>query len=284
MSIAESRKQTVKNIVRPVRVYAIDLDASIVVVKGKVVRRRAAIGKRMWPWAAAAAIISVGAITGWFATTESAKSVWTPLLTMLDGKVRQAQSRATIAVLPLAIQSGDAKREYFSDGITEDIIGALGRFSGLMVISHNSVQGYKERKATAGEISRELGVRYIVQGSVRQTEGRLRVAVELSDAEKDTQLWAEKFDGDGKNVFEIQDRIVQKIVGVLAVKITRLEAQRAAAKLAESLEAYDLVLRARELILRSERGANREARTLAANAIKLAPKYAEGYMALSSAE
>lgn len=277
-------EQKVKNIARPVRVYGIDLDASGVRMVGAAARRRAAIGKRVWQWAGAAAIISVGAIGGWFATTESAKSVRPALLTVLDGKVRPAQSRATIAVLPLANQSGDAKREYFSDGITEDIIGALGRFSGLMVISHNSVQDYKERKTTAGEISRELGVRYIVQGSVRQIEGKLRVAVELSDAEKGTQLWAEKFDGDGKEVFEIQDRIVQKIVGVLAVKITRLEAQRAAAKPAESLEAYDLVLRARELILRSERGANREARTLAAQAIKLAPKYAEGYMALSSAE
>ena len=277
-------EQKVKNIARPVRVYGIDLDASGDVVIGTVVRRRAAIGKRVWPWAGAAAIISVGAIVGWFATAESAKNVRTTLLTMLDGKARQAQSRATIAVLPLANHSGDAKREYFSDGITADIIGALGRFSGLMVISQNSVQGYKERKATADEISRELGVRYIVQGSVRQTEGKLRVAVELSDAEKGTQLWAEKFDGDGKDVFEIQDRIVRKIVGVLAVKITRLEAQRAAAKPAENLEAYDLVLRARELFLRSERGANREARTLAAQAIKLAPKYAEGYMALSNAE
>jgi len=277
-------EQRVKNIARPVRVYGINFEASGFVVIGTVARRRAAIGKRRWQWAGAAMIVSVGAIAGWFATADSAKSVRTALLTRLDGKASHAQSRATIAVLPLANQSGDAKREYFSDGITQDIIGALGRFSGLMVISHNSVQGYKERKATADEISRELGVRYIVQGSVRQTDGKLRVAVELSDAEKGTQLWAEKFDGGGKDVFEIQDRIVQKIVSVLAVKITGLEAKRAAAKPAENLEAYDLVLRARELILRTERGANREARTLAAQAIKLAPKYAEGYMALSNAE
>lgn len=273
----------VKNIARPVRVYGLDLSASGVAAVGVGARGLTKAKKHFWKWgivAMAAIVIGVG----WIATAESTKKFRGSLRDMLGQESTQASSRATIAVLPLANQSGDAKRDYFSDGVTEDIIGALGRFSGLMVISHNSVQGYKARKAAAEEIGRELGVRYIVQGSVRQAEGRLRVAIELSDAEKGIQLWSEKYDGDGKDIFEIQDRIVKNIVGVLAVKITSLEVKRTASKPMESLEAYDLVLRARELLLRTERGANREARGLAEQALKLAPGYADGYLVFAAAE
>ncbi len=273
----------VKTLARPVRVYGLDLSASGVAAVGAGARSPAKAKRRLWPLVTALAAVAVIGV-GWIATGESAKQLRGSLGSMLGGKSTPVSSRAAIAVLPLANQSGDAKRDYFSDGVTEDIIGALGRFSGLMVISHNSVQGYKARKAAAEEIGRELGVRYIVQGSVRQAEGRLRIAVELSDAEKGIQLWSEKYDGDGKDVFEIQDRIVKNIVGVLAVKITSLEAKRRASKPVESLEAYDMVLRARELILRNERSDNREARGLGAQAIKLAPGYADGYLTLAAAE
>lgn len=283
-SFVDCGEHQVKNIARPVRVYGLDLSASGVAAVGAGARSPAKAKRPLWPWAVAAMLAAAIIVVGWIATAQSAKQLRDSLGTMLGGKSTQASSRATIAVLPLANQSGDAKRDYFSDGVTEDIIGALGRFSGLMVISHNSVQGYKARKAAAEEIGRELGVRYIVQGSVRQAEGRLRVAVELSDAEKGIQIWSEKYDGDGKDVFEIQDRIVKNIVGVLAVKITGLEAKRTASKPVESLEAYDMVLRARELLLRTERGANREARGLAEQALKLAPGYADGYLTFAAAE
>src|SRR2546429_379866 len=108
------------------------------------------------------------------------------------------EAAATIAVLPFANQSGDAKREYFSDGITEDIINALGRFSEVRVTAPNAVQPYKGGSATTEEISRDLDVRYLVRGSVRQAEGRVRVNVELSDTAKRTQLWSERYDGEGK--------------------------------------------------------------------------------------
>lgn len=272
----------VKNIARPVRVYGLDLSASGVAAVGA--RGPAKTRRLPWPWGLAAVATAAVIGVGWIMTTALPNAL-RGALGVLPGRPSAAvSSRATIAVLPLANQSGDARRDYFGDGVTEDIIGALGRFSGLMVISHNSVQGYKTRKATPEEIGRELGVRYIVQGSVRQADGRLRVAVELSDAEKGIQLWSEKYDGDGKDVFEIQDRIVNNIVGVLAVKITSLEVKRTASKPVESLEAYDMVLRARELILRTERGANREARGLAEQAVKLAPGFADGYLTLADAE
>ena len=192
--------------------------------------------------------------------------------------------RPTIAVLPFANQSGDAARDYFSDGVTEDIIHALGRFSGVRVIAHNAALRYKGRNASPEEVRRELGARYLVQGSVREAAGRVRVGVSLADAMQGTQLWAERYEGEGRDLFAIQDRIVKSIVGALAVKVTRLEEQRALAKPPESLEAYDLVLRARERIARLERGANREARALLAQATAMTPGYGEAWVALAEAE
>ncbi|MGH8674076.1 MAG: tetratricopeptide repeat protein, partial [Burkholderiales bacterium] len=195
-----------------------------------------------------------------------------------------ATSFPLVAVLPLSNLSGDPKRDYFGDGVTEDIIDALGRFSGVRVMSRNAVRGFKGKSPIAQAIRSELGARYIVQGSVREGDGKLRVAIELSDAEKGVQLWSERYDGEGAQLFEIQDRIVKNIVGSLQVKLTRLEQQRAFTKPTESLEAYDLVLRARSLIDLDERSANREARSLLARAQKLAPDYAEVLTALGEAE
>jgi len=261
-SFEDQGEHTVKNIARPVRVFRV---ADGGTKKGVQPGRW-----RTWRVLASAALLLALAIGVWVA---------------IERKPSQAPSaRASIAVMPFANQSGDAKRDYFSDGITEDIINALGRFSGVMVISHNAVQAYKGRPIAPGQLSRELGVRYIAQGSVRQADGKLRVVVELSDAQKGTQLWSERYEGTGAEVFEIQDRIVKNIVGALAVKLTRIEQQRAFSKPTESLEAYDLVLQARSLLERTERGANREARALLARAQKLSPEYAEILITLADAE
>jgi TolB-like protein/DNA-binding winged helix-turn-helix (wHTH) protein/Flp pilus assembly protein TadD len=189
-----------------------------------------------------------------------------------------------VAVLPLSNQSGGPNRDYFSDGLTEDIINALGVFSGLRVISRNSVEPFKTRPATPQTIKSELGARYIVKGSVRESEGKLRVAVELSDADRGIVLWSDRQEGEGKDIFAFQDRIVKNIVGALAIKVTRLEEQRALAKPPETLEAYDLVLRARALVVSSNRVANRQARALLAKAVELAPHYGEAYVNLAAAE
>ncbi len=279
-------EHSVKNIARPVHVYALDLSGpgSAAAAPGKL-----SLPKRRAAWrraSAGIAVLLVAAVAGlYFAAPPFAKRVRSSAAALVAGKpATTSDSRAAIAVLLFADQSGGEKRDYFSDGITEDIINALGRFSGVMVIARNAVQEYKNRSASGGEISRELGVRYIVQGSVREADGRLRVAVQLSDAATGTLLWSERYDGEGNQVFEIQDRIVKNIVGALAVKLTRLEQQRVFAKPTESLQAYDLVLRARELINRSERGANREAREMIEQALKLSPKYAEAYVHLAAAE
>jgi TolB-like protein/class 3 adenylate cyclase len=255
-------EQRVKNIARPVRVYAVDMSAS------GVAPRRRTLPRRRMLWAAGVAVLVVAALLAF------------PRLVEREPPTQAA----SIAVLPFANHSADPKREYFSDGLTEDVINALGRFSAIRVIAHNTVQAYKYRTVTPEQISRELGVRYVVMGSVRQADGRLRVGVELSDAMKGTLLWSERYDGEGREVFEIQDRIVRNIAGSLAVKLSALEERRAAAKPPENLEAYELVLRARGMMRAVQRPANREARTLIAQAIKLAPNYAEAYAALAYAE
>lgn len=276
----------VKNIARPVHVYGIDLSAHGVTAAGAAARKDVRPrSERRWRIPSVVAVLLTIAIGGWIATSDPASKVRNSLASLFVARSSPpSTSRATIAVLPFSNQSGDANRDYFSDGITEDIINALGRFSGVMVISHNAAQAYKGGSARPGEISRDLGVRYIVQGSVRQADGKLRVAVELSDAEKGAQLWSDRYEREGKDVFEIQDRIVKNIVGALAVKLTSLEQRRASAKPAENLEAYDLVLRARDLLNRAGRSANLEARTMLAQALELAPNYAESYLALSQAE
>ena len=257
----------VKNIARPVRVYELVLGATGAAPKKPIPAKS---NKRRIFFISALAILAV-ATAGWYFSS---------------GKLTKTTeaAAATIAVLPLANQSGDPKREYFSDGVTEDIITALGRFSGVRVSARNAVQAYKGRNASPAEISRDLGVRYLVQGSVRQAEGRVRVAVELSDAAKGTLLWSDHYEGAGKEVFEIQDKIVKNIVGTLAVKLTSLEQQRTAGKPPENMDAYDLVLRARDLMRTTDRKHIREAMGLLNQALQLSPNYGEAHAALASCE
>jgi TolB-like protein/DNA-binding winged helix-turn-helix (wHTH) protein/Tfp pilus assembly protein PilF len=190
----------------------------------------------------------------------------------------------TIAVLPLSNLSGEARRDYFTDGVTEDIINSLGRFSAMRVISRASADRFRDKPPDLAAIRRDLGARYVLAGSVRESDGKLRVAVELSDAASGTLLWSEGYEGAGKDLFTIQDEVVRHIVGALEVKVSRLELARAASKPPASLEAYDLVLQARALAAQSDRAANRKARELLSRAVTLAPDYAEGWVVSSNAE
>ncbi len=189
-----------------------------------------------------------------------------------------AESLPVIAVLPLVNASGNPAREFFSDGVTDEVIHALGRYSGLRVISRNSVQQFKQREASARVVSQELGARYVVTGSVREVEGQVRVAVELSDAQTARVLWSEHFDRRGGEVFAIQDSIVQNIVGALAVKVSKLESDRAATRPPRQREAYEQVLLARALLLKADRAANRQGRALTAQARELAPDFAMAFV------
>jgi TolB-like protein/DNA-binding winged helix-turn-helix (wHTH) protein len=236
-------------------------------------RRRALIGGSL-AVLALATVLAIGTLREWAWPIGAAN---TPPLTT-------AESLPVIAVLPLVNSSGNPAREFFTDGVTDEIIHALGRYAGLRVISRNSVQQFKQREAPARVVSKELGARYVVTGSVRELDGQVRVAVELSDAQTARVLWSEHFDRQGGEVFAIQDSIVRNIAGALAVKVTKLESDRAATRPPRQREAYDLVLLARAQLAKADRAANRQGRALVAQARELAPDYAMAYVVESELE
>jgi class 3 adenylate cyclase/TolB-like protein/Flp pilus assembly protein TadD len=189
-------------------------------------------------------------------------------------------SQASIAVLPFANLSGDPTQQYFSDGTTEDIIAALGRFSDLAVTAHVAVQRYKEKSVLPDEVSRELGVCYILTGSIRKNGDQVLVTAELTDARIAQHLDSYSYGGDLKDIFDVRNQLTLSVVGKLAIKIEDLERQRALKKPTDNLDAYDLVLRGRDAYARNTRSANNDARKLFEQAIQLDPTYASAYAAL----
>src|SRR4029450_11234662 len=151
--------------------------------------------------------------------------------------------KPSIAVLPFENLSGDRDQEYFADGIVEEVITALSRFRGLFVIARNSSFAYRGRAANAKEVGRELGVRYILEGSVRKAGNRLRISGQLIDATTSMHLWAERFDGDLSEIFDLQDQVTTSVVGAMAPKLEQAEIERAKRKPTDSLDAYDYFLR-----------------------------------------
>jgi adenylate cyclase len=177
-------------------------------------------------------------------------------------------------------QSDDPARDYFADGVTQDLINALGRFSALTVMSWNAVLPFKGQPAKPDRIARELGVRYQVEGSVRQTGQRVRVAAQLVDSDGRV-LWSARFDDALVDLFALQDKITSQVAGALAVRVHELEQQRVIGKPTESFEAYDYVLRARPAIQRPTRANIVEARAYLRRAIELDANYAAAHGALA---
>ncbi len=200
-----------------------------------------------------------------------------------DPFTKSAEMSATpaIAVLPLANQSDDSARDYFADGLTQDIISALGRFSALTVMSWNAVFPYKGKPASPEEIGRGLAVGYLVEGTVRQTGDHVRITARLVDTRQGRVLWSARFDEPLADVFTLQDNITAQIVSALALRVTQIEQRRVFAKPTASLEAYDYVLRARPASQHPTRANLAEARTLLRRAIELDPNYAAAYAALA---
>jgi adenylate cyclase len=196
-------------------------------------------------------------------------------------KTADIAAKPAIAVVPLVDQSDDSGREYFADGLTQDIINALGRFSSLTVMSWNAVFPYKGKPASPDTIRRSLAVSYLVEGSVRRSGDRVRVTAQLVDTRDGRVLWSARFDEALTDVFALQDTITRQIVGALAIRVTQLEQRRVLAKPTENLEAYDYVLRARPALLRPNRANNAEARVQLRRALELDPNYATAYAALA---
>src|SRR5499433_622484 len=191
--------------------------------------------------------------------------------------------KPSIAVLPFTNMSGDAEQEYFSDGMTEDLITDLSKVSALFVIARNSSFAYKGRAIKVQEIGRDLGVRFVLEGSIRKSGNRVRIAAQLIDAESGGHLWAGRFDRDLTDIFATQDEVVEKIVGALAVTLTQGEERRLRRRGTASVEAYETWLRARESLSRSTREGVAQARAIHLRAIELDPNFAAPHAGLSLA-
>jgi TolB-like protein/DNA-binding winged helix-turn-helix (wHTH) protein len=152
--------------------------------------------------------------------------------------------KPSIAVLPFQNMSGDPAQDYFADGMVEDIVTGLSRIRWLFVIARNSSAVYKGRTVDVRQVGRELGVRYLLEGSARKSEARLRVTAQLVEAATGAHLWADKFDGNLKDVFDLQDRMTERVVGFVEPSVEKSEIERSRRKRPESLDAYDLYLRA----------------------------------------
>jgi adenylate cyclase len=268
-----SGEHTVKNITEPVRVYRVLLKPE---ATGKLINGRKPVLRRRY-LAAIVIVLVIGAAVG---------TIWyfyfrPPVETeFVDKMAYTLPDKPSIAVLPFANLSGDPEQEYFSDGITNDLIAALSRFGELLVIASNSVFTYKGKAVNVKEVGYELGVRYVLEGSVQKAGEKVRINAQLIEATSGHHLWAEHYNRDLKDLFALQDEIVQILVARLSVKISTTEQARAMRKDTANLEAYDYLQRGREYLRRLTRSANRKARQWFENALELDPNYASAYAGL----
>jgi TolB-like protein/class 3 adenylate cyclase/tetratricopeptide (TPR) repeat protein len=185
--------------------------------------------------------------------------------------------KPSIAVLPFENMSGDPEQEYFVDGMAEDIITALSRMRWLFVIARNSSFTYKGRAVDLKQVGRELGVRYVLEGSVRKAANRVRITGQLIDTATGAHLWADRFDGGLEDVFDLQDKVTTNVVGAIAPTLERAEIERAKRKPTESLDAYDYFLRGMASVHQWTSEANDEALRLFRKSIELDPDFASAY-------
>jgi TolB-like protein len=185
--------------------------------------------------------------------------------------------KPSIAVLPFQNLSGDPEQEYFADGVVEDIITALSRMRWLFVIARNSSFTYKGRAVDVKHVGRELGVRYVVEGGVRKAANRVRITAQLIDATTGAHIWADRFDGSIEDIFDLQDRMTESVVGAIAPTLERAEIERAKRKPTESLDAYDLFLRGMSSFHQRTAEANSEALSLFYKAIEFDGSFASAY-------
>ena len=187
----------------------------------------------------------------------------------------------SIAVLPFTNMGGDPEQEYFADGITEDITTALSRLRWLLVIARNSTFTYKGRAVDVRDVARELGVRYVLEGSVRTSAGRIRVTGQLIDATTGKHIWAERYDRELRDIFDVQDEITGNAVASIEPHLYVEEGIRASSRPPDSMDAWGLVVRAMGLINRVGRRQNEEAQALLLRAIEIEPGYAKAHAVLA---
>ena len=271
--LVDGGKRELKNVARPIRVTKL--------VWGETARAapdaaRNARGAKRLTLSVLGAILAIAAVVGgwygWNAFGPSSKG---------------SDPRPTVAVLPFAHDGAEKAQDDLADGLTEDVITALGRFSSLAVISRNSSFRYRERQADLQTLGRELGARYLLDGSVRRDSGRIRVSVQLADTTNGSQIWAERYDREGKGLFELQDEIAQSVASMLVRHITQAEIERARRKRIGTLDVYELYVQGLALqrghIESAEPGKMLlQARALFERAIKLDPRFAPSHVGLAN--
>jgi TolB-like protein len=195
------------------------------------------------------------------------------------GKPLPLPDKPSIAVLPFTNMSGDTEQEYFADGMVEDIITALSRFKLLFVIARNSSFTYKGKPIDIKRVGRELGVRYVLEGSVRKAGNRVRITGPLIDASTGTHLWVHHFDGILEDIFNLQDRVTASVVAAIAPKVQQAEVERSTRKPTENLDAYDYYLRGLALHSNPTKDTTEEALRLYSKAIEPDPNFGAAYAA-----
>jgi adenylate cyclase len=269
--------QRVKNIAQPVRAYVVGIPAA---APRPNRRRRAFFAAAGIAPLAAAGLVAWAFHAGGGRELLGLDSTPKPVEVASLAAPATLANRTSVAVLPFKNLSDDPSQEYFSDGITEDIITALGRFSNLLVVAKSASFQFKGRNLSPAEIGRLVDARYLLDGSIRRANDRVRVNAGLTEAASGRHVWSEGYDAELKDIFAVQADIAHRAVGVVAVKLTRFEEDRVLAKPTGSLAAYELVLRGREVLSNATREKNDEARELFQHAIDLDPNYAAAYAAL----
>jgi adenylate cyclase len=229
-------EQDVKNISEPVRVYRLLTEPDDA---GKMISVKKKMPKKGWIWVAAAAVfLSVVGIGIWqfYQRRPSVEPA------SVEKMAFPLPDKPSIAVLPFDNMSDDPKQEYFSDGITEEIITALSKTPKLLVIARNSTFSYKGKAVKIKQVAEELGVRYVLEGSVRKTEGKVRITAQLIDAKTGHHLWAERYERDLKDIFDIQDEITKKIITSLMVQLTEGEFARILDRQTNNIQAFIKIL------------------------------------------
>jgi adenylate cyclase len=273
--------QNVKNIARPVRAYRVQVASGPADRKGRL---------RHWcgagPWSRMAlAVVGLllllgGGVVGW-------RLVLPPSRLMADAPAQQTAALAlpdkpSIAVLPFVNLSDEPGQEYFSDGMTEDLITDLARLRGLFVIARNSVFTYKGKTVKPEQVRRELGVRYLLEGSIRKAHDRVRITVQLVDATTSYPLWAERYDRVLEDIFAVQEEIARRITQALAVRLTPEEVEHMGRPYTASVVAWEYFMQGLALYRRYTKEANAQARELFEKAISLDSEFARAYAMLAA--
>ncbi|MGV7224894.1 MAG: tetratricopeptide repeat protein [Nitrospinales bacterium] len=267
-------EHTVKNIKEPLRVYRVLMEPE---AAGKLIGETKSMLRR-WSLASAVIVLVIGATAIWvyyMRLTPNSEETISPSKSAL-----LLVGRASIAVLPFSNLSGEPEQEYFSDGITNDLITALSKFPELLVIASNTIFTYKGKPVNIEHVGQELGVRYVLEGSVQKAGAKVRINAQLIDATSGFHIWSEHYNRELKDIFAVQEEIVHTIVGKLAVKIDAAERKRVLHKRTESLEAYDYLLRGLELFQTRTCADFRKARQMFEKAIALDPDFASAYVGL----